>query len=87
MSSLYFFVSLALMPVSMAIAGPAGAAFGLTTVFVVAGIVPGFLALAAIVVPRLDRDELAHPLDPPEPAPVKGLSGSTQNEPRGGERL
>ena len=86
-SSLYFFVSLALMSVSMAIAGPAGAAFGITTVFVVAGIVPGFLALAAIVVPRLDRDELAHPLDLPEPAPVKGLSGSTQNEPRGGERL
>ena len=86
-SSLDFFVSLALMPVSMAIAGPAGAAFGITTVFVVAGIVPGFLALAAIVVPRLDRDELAHPLDLPEPAPVKGLSGSTQNEPRGGERL
>ena len=86
-SSLYFFVSLALMSVSMAIAGPAGAAFGITTVFVVAGIVPGFLALAAIVVPRLDRDELAHPLDPPEPAPVKGLSGSTQNEPRGVERL
>jgi hypothetical protein len=48
--------------------------------------VPGFLALAAIVVPRLDRDELAHPLDHPESAPVKGLSGSTLNEPRGGER-
>jgi hypothetical protein len=47
-SSLDFFVSLALMPVSMAIAGPAGAAFGLTAVFLVAGIVPGFLAVAAI---------------------------------------
>jgi MFS family permease len=88
-SSLDFFVSLALMPVSMAIAGPAGAAFGITAVFVVAGIVPVFLALAAIVVPRLDRDELAHPLDHPptgEPAPVKNLSGSTQNESKGGDR-
>src|SRR5918995_428805 len=47
-SSLDFFVSLALMPVSMAIAGPAGAAFGLAAVFLVAGIVPGFLAVAAI---------------------------------------
>jgi hypothetical protein len=77
------------MPVSMAIAGPAGAVFGLTTVFAVAGIVPVFLALAAIVVPRLDRDELAHPLDHPstdEPAPVKNLSGSTQNESKGGDR-
>jgi MFS family permease len=62
-SSLDFFVSLALMPVSMAIAGPAGAIFGLTAVFLVAGIVPTFLAVAAILIPRLDRDELAHPLD------------------------
>ena len=66
-SSLDFFVSLALMPVSMAIAGPAGAAFGLTAVFLVAGIAPGFLAVAAILLPRLDRDELAHPLDRPAP--------------------
>jgi MFS family permease len=64
-SSLDFFVSLALMPVSMAIAGPAGAAFGLTAVFLVAGIVPVLLAVAAILLPRLDRDELAHPLDHP----------------------
>lgn len=61
-SSLDFFVSLALMPVSMAIAGPAGAAFGLTAVFVVAGTVPAFLAAAAILIPRLDRDEIANPL-------------------------
>jgi hypothetical protein len=60
------------MPVSMAIAGPAGAAFGLTAIFLVAGIVPVFLALAAIVVPRLDRDELAHPLDHPDPASGEG---------------
>jgi hypothetical protein len=88
-SSLDFFVSLALMPVSMAIAGPAGAAFGLAAVFLVAGIVPGFLAAAAIVGPRLDRDELAHPLDHPatdEPTLVKGLPGSTQNESKGSER-
>ena len=36
---------------------------GLTAVFLVAGIVPTFLAVAAILIPRLDRDELAHPLD------------------------
>jgi MFS family permease len=64
-SSLDFFVSLALMPVSMAIAGPAGAVFGVTVVFLVAGILPGFLAAATILLPRLDRDERAHPLDPP----------------------
>ena len=64
----------------------AGAAFGITAVFVVAGIVPVFLAVAAIVVPRLDRDELAHPLDHPEPALVKDLSGSTQDVSKGSER-
>ena len=62
-SSLDFFVSLALMPVSMAIAGPAGAVFGLAAVFLVAGTAPIILAVAAILIPRLDRDELAHPLD------------------------
>jgi hypothetical protein len=59
------------LPVSVAIAGPAGAAFGLTTVFLVAGIVPGFLAVAAIIIPRLDRDELAHPLDHRPETPAK----------------
>ncbi|MBC8090349.1 MAG: MFS transporter, partial [Pseudonocardia sp.] len=63
-SSLDFFVSLALMPVSMALAGPVGDALGLPITFVLAGAVPVFLALAAIVGWRLDRDELAHPLDP-----------------------
>ncbi len=65
-SSLDFFVSLALMPVSMAIAGPAGASFGVAAVFLVSGIIPVFLATAAILIPRLYRDELAHPLDHPD---------------------
>ena len=77
-SSLDFFVSLALMPVSMAIAGPAGAAFGLAAVFLVAGFVPVLLAAAAILVPRLDRDELAHPLDHPvQDHPAKGDSSAS----------
>jgi hypothetical protein len=77
-SSLDFFVSLALMPVSMAIAGPAGAAFGLPAVFLVAGFVPVLLAAAAILVPRLDRDELAHPLDyPVQDHPAMGDSSAS----------
>ncbi len=67
-SSLDFFVSLALMPVSMAIAGPVGERFGLPLVFAVAGLVPPLLAVLALTLFRLRRDELAHPLDaPPEP--------------------
>jgi hypothetical protein len=68
-SSLDFFVSLALMPVSMAAAGPIGEAVGIPLTFLIAGIVPVGLAVIAIVGWRLPADELAHPLDPdPEPA-------------------
>jgi MFS family permease len=62
-SSLDFFVSLALMPVSMAIAGPVGDLLGVSLTFVLAGAVPVLLALVAIAAWRLPRDELEHPLD------------------------
>ena len=61
-SSLDFFVSLGLMPVSMALAGPAGDAFGLTPVFIVAAVVPVAAALFAFILGHLGEDELAHPL-------------------------
>lgn len=64
-SSLDFFVSLALMPVSMAVAGPAGELLGVPVTFVLAGLVPVFLATAAILGWRLPADEIAHPLDAP----------------------
>ncbi|TCK20353.1 MFS transporter [Pseudonocardia endophytica] len=62
-SSLDFFVSLALMPVSMALAGPAGVAIGIPATFLVAAVVPAVLAIVAIVAFRLPRDETTHPLD------------------------
>lgn len=62
-SSLDFFVSLAFMPVSMAIAGPAGEAVGLPVVFLIAGVAPLVIALVAIVAARMTRDEVAHPID------------------------
>lgn len=68
-SSLDFFVSLAFMPVGMALAGPVGEALGLPLTFVLAGAIPVFLAVAAILGWRLPRDEIAHPLDP-APAPA-----------------
>jgi MFS family permease len=61
-SSLDFFVSLLLMPVSMALAGPVADLIGLRTTFLVAGLVPPVLAVVAIVWARLPADELAHPL-------------------------
>lgn len=61
-ASLDFFVSIALMPVSMALAAPAASAFGVTTTFLVAGLVPVPLAVIAFTWARLRRDEIAHPL-------------------------
>ncbi len=61
-ASLDFFVSISLMPVSMALAGPVSDAIGLRTTFYIAGIVPGIVAALAIVLAKLPADELAHPL-------------------------
>ncbi len=69
-ASLDFFVSLLLMPVSMALAGPAGAVLGLTTVFLIAGIGPAVVSFLVVYFGRMPSDEIAHPLDQPEPAPT-----------------
>lgn len=62
-SSLDFFVSLAFMPVSMAVAGPAGESLGLPIVFLIAGIAPLVIGVVAIVAARMTRDEIANPID------------------------
>ena len=62
-SSLDFFVSLALMPISMALAGPVGERVGIPITFVVAAVVPPVLAVVALLAWRLPRDELGHPLE------------------------
>ncbi|MGW1346110.1 MFS transporter [Kribbella sp. NPDC002412] len=69
-ASLDFFVSLLLMPVSMALAGPAGAVLGLTAVFLVAGIGPAVVSVLVVYFGRMPSDEIAHPLDHEEPAPT-----------------
>jgi MFS family permease len=61
-ASLDFFVSISLMPVSMALAGPVSDAIGLRTTFLIAGILPGVAAVVATIAARLPADELAHPL-------------------------
>ncbi|GAB3198628.1 tetracycline efflux MFS transporter Tet(V) [Nocardioides hungaricus] len=61
-ASLDFFVSISLMPISMAIAGPVSEALGLRTTFLIAGVVPAVAAIVAILAARLPRDEVAHPL-------------------------
>jgi hypothetical protein len=61
-SSLDFFISLAFMPLSMALAGPVSTAIGLNTTFVLAGSLPLVVAVVAILAARMPADELAHPL-------------------------
>lgn len=70
-ASLDFFVSVSLMPVSMALAGPVSEAIGLRATFAIAGLAPGVFAVLAVVLARLPQDEIAHPLrDEAEPAEV-----------------
>ncbi len=61
-ASLDFFVSISLMPVSMALAGPVSDLLGLRTTFFIAGVVPGVVAVVAILLAKMPQDELAHPL-------------------------
>lgn len=61
-SSLDFFVSLLLMPVSMALAGPLSQLIGLQATFVLVAVVPLVAAPVAIWAARMPRDEIAHPL-------------------------
>ncbi len=63
-ASLDFFVSMALLPVSMALAGPAAQLFGLTPTLIVAGAVPLALAVLTLFLGRMPRDEIDHPLRP-----------------------
>ena len=62
-ASLDFFVSVSLMPVSMALAGPVADRIGLQATFAVAGTVPIVVAVVATLWARLPQDEIAHPLD------------------------
>jgi hypothetical protein len=62
-SSLDFVVSGALVPVSVALAGPLGQGAGLGTTFLVAGLAPPVLAAVVLLAARLPADERAHPLD------------------------
>ena len=64
-ASLDFFVSIALLPLSMALAGPVSGVLGMRTTFLLAGVVPGVVALVALLAARLPQDELAHPLASP----------------------
>jgi hypothetical protein len=70
---------LSLMPLSMALAGTVGGAIGLTTTFLLAGLLPPVLAAVAIIAARLPADEIAFPLDAGSSAPEQALLGWTDD--------
>ncbi|MEX5260819.1 MFS transporter [Kocuria sp. CPCC 205263] len=61
-SSLDFFVSIALMPVSMAVAGPVAQVVPLPVIFWTVALLTPALGLVALWAGRMREDELAHPL-------------------------
>ena len=71
-SSLDFFVSLSLMPVSMALAGPVSEAIGLRTTFFIAGVVPVVVAALAICAGEAARRTRSRTrsCDDPETVPI-----------------
>ncbi len=63
-ASLDFFVSIAFMPVSIAVAGPLSLLVPIPTIFVIAGVIPPVLALIALMAGRMRESEVRRPLDP-----------------------
>lgn len=61
-SSLDFFVSLLLLPVSMAVAGPLSVVVPIPVLFVIAAVVPAVAAVVVWWVAGMARDEVGHPL-------------------------
>ncbi|MGP0222265.1 MFS transporter [Paenarthrobacter sp. NCHU4564] len=76
-SSLDFFVSLALMPVSMALAGPLAEVVPIWLIFFVGGLVCPIMAFVALFAARMTVDEIQHPLssDSPDPAGRPSTAG------------
>ena len=55
-------VSLALMPLSMALAGPLSEVLSLQVIFTAAGVLTLVFGIIAIFAARMPQDEIAHPL-------------------------
>ena len=62
-ASLDFFISIALMPLSIALVGPIAMVVPATVIFAVAGTTPVLIAVLAVLAGRMRRDEMKHPLN------------------------
>ena len=68
-SSLDFFVSLALMPVSMALAGPIAEVVPIWVIFFIGGLACPIMAFVALFAARMMTDEIENPLSSDAPHP------------------
>ena len=62
-ASLDFFVSIAFMPVSIALAGPLSLLVPIPVIFIIAGVAPPVLALIAMLMGRMRESEMERPMD------------------------
>ncbi|AIY00032.1 major facilitator transporter [Arthrobacter sp. PAMC 25486] len=62
-ASLDFFITIALMPLSIALVGPIAMMVPTAVIFAVAGTTPVLIAVLAVLAGRMRRDEMKHPLD------------------------
>ena len=85
-SSLDFFVSLALMPVSMAIAGPVGETIGIAPAFLIAGLVPTCCGRHPGHSPAR-RGRVAPPTGCPCAFPIRSPLTRSPTRPPGADRL
>ncbi len=73
-SSLDFFISLSAAPMSAALVVPAAESWGLAAVFLIAGLLPVHVAVLALTLGGLRRDEAGHPA-------VRGATPPEQSSP------
>jgi DHA3 family tetracycline resistance protein-like MFS transporter len=68
-SSLDWFVSVGLLPLSFALTGPVAGAIGAQTTLVAAGLIGGLVTLSFLFLPGMRDVEVDHPMEPADTAP------------------
>jgi DHA3 family tetracycline resistance protein-like MFS transporter len=75
-SSLDWFVSVGLLPLSFALTGPVAGAIGAQATLVAAGIVGGLVTLSFLFLPGMRAVEVDHPMDPLDAVPRRAATSA-----------
>jgi MFS family permease len=76
-SSLDWFVSVGLLPLSFALTGPVAGAIGAQATLVAAGVVGGLVTLSFLFLPGMRAVEVDHPMEPLDAAPRRTATSAT----------